>query len=186
MIAPGDSLVVRFAPPRAGTFMYHSHSNEMQQIASGLYGTIVVREPGAPRDTTADRVLVFADGGPTINFFVPPPPVLVNGHADPAPMTVPAGRTVRLRMVNIRSELLTRVALLADSVPVRWRVVAKDGMPVAASRQRDVPASLVFSPGEIYDVEVQVPADRPLTLRWLSDNLPPPLQAPHTMVLRGG
>ncbi len=35
-IPPGDSLVVRFTPPRAGTFMYHSHFNEMQQTSSGL------------------------------------------------------------------------------------------------------------------------------------------------------
>ena len=44
-IPPGDSLVVRFTPPRAGTFMYHSHFNEMQQTSSGLYGPIVVLEP---------------------------------------------------------------------------------------------------------------------------------------------
>ena len=45
-IMPGDSLTVRFTPPRAGTFMYHSHSNEIQQITSGLYGAIIVLEPG--------------------------------------------------------------------------------------------------------------------------------------------
>ena len=42
---------------RAGTFMYHSHSNEMQQISSGLYGAIVVNEPGVKRDTLHDKVL---------------------------------------------------------------------------------------------------------------------------------
>ncbi|MDB4909307.1 MAG: multicopper oxidase type 3, partial [Gemmatimonadetes bacterium] len=50
-IMPGDSLTVRFTTPRAGTFMYHSHSNEMQQISSGLYGAIIVREPGAKPDS---------------------------------------------------------------------------------------------------------------------------------------
>ena len=43
-IMPGDSLTVRFTAPRAGTFMYHSHSNEMQQISSGMYGAIIVRD----------------------------------------------------------------------------------------------------------------------------------------------
>jgi FtsP/CotA-like multicopper oxidase with cupredoxin domain len=41
----GDSIVVRFTPPRAGTFMYHSHFNEFQQITSGLYGPLIVLEP---------------------------------------------------------------------------------------------------------------------------------------------
>ena len=45
-IPPGDSLTVRFTPPRAGTFMYHSHFNERHQITHGLYGAIVVLEPG--------------------------------------------------------------------------------------------------------------------------------------------
>ncbi len=61
---PGDSLTVRFTPPRAGTFMYHSHFNEMQQTASGLYGPIVVLEPGETFDPETDRVLVLSDGGP--------------------------------------------------------------------------------------------------------------------------
>src|SRR5690242_16960554 len=30
-IAPGDSFVARFAPPRAGTFMYHAHVDELAQ-----------------------------------------------------------------------------------------------------------------------------------------------------------
>jgi FtsP/CotA-like multicopper oxidase with cupredoxin domain len=45
-IPPGDSLTVRFTPPRAGTFMYHSHFNEFQQLGSGMYGAIVVLDSG--------------------------------------------------------------------------------------------------------------------------------------------
>jgi hypothetical protein len=45
-------------------------------------------------------------------------------------------------------------------------VVAKDGATVAPARMRDVPAELLFAPGEIYDVEVTPRAGRPLTLRW--------------------
>ena len=37
MIAPHDSLTVRFTPPRAGTFIYHSHANE---IAADLVGAV--------------------------------------------------------------------------------------------------------------------------------------------------
>ena len=173
MIAAGDSLTVRFTPPRAGTFMYHSHSNEMQQISSGLYGTIVVREPGAPRDTTSDHVVVFADGGPTLSFFAPPPPVFVNGSARPAPLALAGGRTHRLRLVNIRTELPTTIALLADSTPVTWRVVAKDGASIPPARVRAVPATLHFAPGEIYDVEITPRAGETLTLRWQGDPAAP-------------
>ena len=42
----GDSFAVRFTPPRAGTFIYHSHFDEERQLGSGLYGPIIVLEPG--------------------------------------------------------------------------------------------------------------------------------------------
>ena len=45
-IAPGDSFTAEFTPPRAGTFIYHSHANELIQISGGLYGPLIVVEPG--------------------------------------------------------------------------------------------------------------------------------------------
>ncbi|HKG91862.1 MAG TPA: multicopper oxidase domain-containing protein, partial [Gemmatimonadaceae bacterium] len=79
-IAPDDSFTVRFTPPRAGTFMYHSHFNEDHQINSGLYGPIVVLEPGQRYDPETDRVLLFSSGGVTTNvIFGPWTPTLLNG-----------------------------------------------------------------------------------------------------------
>ncbi|HKH91160.1 MAG TPA: multicopper oxidase domain-containing protein, partial [Gemmatimonadaceae bacterium] len=51
-IAPGDSFVVRLTPPRAGTFMYHTHADEGIQLPSGLYGALVVHPAAASPDTT--------------------------------------------------------------------------------------------------------------------------------------
>jgi FtsP/CotA-like multicopper oxidase with cupredoxin domain len=34
-IAPGDSFVARLTLPRAGTFMYHTHLNDIEQITRG-------------------------------------------------------------------------------------------------------------------------------------------------------
>ena len=46
VIAPGDSFVVRFTPPRAGTFIFHAHADDMRQMALGLYGPLIVLPPG--------------------------------------------------------------------------------------------------------------------------------------------
>ena len=35
-----------FVPPRAGTFIYHTHANEQLQMGSGLYGALVVVSDG--------------------------------------------------------------------------------------------------------------------------------------------
>jgi FtsP/CotA-like multicopper oxidase with cupredoxin domain len=168
MIAPGDSLTVRFTPPRAGTFMYHAHANEMRQLSSGLYGALVVREPGAPRDPSADHVLVVSDAGPLVGFFGASPAVLVNGSTRPPALRLAAGRTHRLRLVNIRTEAMTTLALADGDGPATWRVVAKDGADLPAARAGGRPASLRFAPGETVDVEVAPRAGQALTLRWES------------------
>jgi len=165
-IAPGDSLTVRFTPPRAGTFMYHSHFNEFAQITSGLYGPIIVLEKGARYNCTTDRVLMFSDDGPTTNVITGPfPPTLLNGKVHPAPMELRAGTTYRLRLINIRGDAPEDITLLNGGQPVEWRLVAKDGMSVPPAQATIRPATLHFDPGEIYDVELTPKRAGTLTLR---------------------
>ncbi|HJU66214.1 MAG TPA: multicopper oxidase domain-containing protein [Gemmatimonadaceae bacterium] len=154
VIQPRDSLTVRFTPPRAGTFMYHSHFNEMQQISSGLYGSIIVLEPGKRHDPETDRVLLFSDAGPTINTVVGPfAPALLNGRARPDPIELRVGVKYRLRLINIRSDYPVSVALMDGQAAVEWRHIAKDGATLPTAQMVNRRAQLTFGPGEIYDVE---------------------------------
>ena len=41
-IKPGEEFEYRFEVPDAGTFWYHSHHNETEQMEKGLYGSLVV------------------------------------------------------------------------------------------------------------------------------------------------
>jgi FtsP/CotA-like multicopper oxidase with cupredoxin domain len=154
-IPSGDSLTVRFTPPRAGTFMYHSHFNEMQQTASGLYGPLVVLEPGETFHPETDRVFLFSDGGPWSSFTLdsPVPPTLLNGSGAPGPIALRVGETYRFRLINILTESSLRVALLRDDKPASWRAVAKDGADLPPALATARPARLTFMPGEIHDVE---------------------------------
>lgn len=154
-IPPGDSLTVGFTPPRAGTFMYHSHFNEMQQTSSGLYGPIIVLEPEDTFDPETDRVLLFSDGGPWSGFTLdsPVPPTLLNGSEAPGPIHLEAGETYRFRLINILTESSLRVALLRDGEPVSWRAIAKDGADLPPALATVRPARLGFMPGEIHDFE---------------------------------
>ena len=38
MIEPGGVFVVRITPPRAGTFIYHTHLHDYRQLSSGFTG----------------------------------------------------------------------------------------------------------------------------------------------------
>ena len=44
MIQPVAHSSVRFTPPRAGTFIYHTHLHDERQLHVGLYGAMLVLE----------------------------------------------------------------------------------------------------------------------------------------------
>jgi FtsP/CotA-like multicopper oxidase with cupredoxin domain len=166
-IAPNDSLTVRFTPPRAGTFMYHSHFDEFGQIASGLYGSIVVLDRGKHYDGETDRVLVLSDDGPTQNLIRGPfPRALLNGQAQPNPMQLRSGVTYRFRLINIRTDYAATVSIFDDGEPAQWRVIAKDGADLPASQATMRAATLTFAAGEIYDVEFTPTTPGSLTLQF--------------------
>ncbi|MBC7894401.1 MAG: multicopper oxidase domain-containing protein [Cytophagaceae bacterium] len=174
-IRPGDSLTVRFTPPRVGTFMYHSHFNEFEQIASGMVGAIVVKEPGEPLDATTDRVMLFSDDGPTTNVIRGPfAQARLNGHKGPYTIDVEAGRTHRLRLINIRTDYTMKVSLLDGAQPTTWRLVAKDGADLPEAQATMRPSQLVLAPGEIYDVEFTPTAPGDLRLEYLTVEPPVP------------
>lgn len=173
-VRAGDSITVRFTPPRVGTFMYHSHFNEEQQISSGLYAPLLVVEPGQRYDPETDRVLMFSTGGPTVNLITGPfPPTVLNGKAQPEPMEFKAGTTYRLRLLNMTGDINTIVALLDGETPVEWRLLAKDGATVPAHQATARPAKLFFDPGEIYDFEFTPKAPGNLVLRFGPPDAPP-------------
>jgi manganese oxidase len=147
-VAPGDSLVVRITPPRAGTFMYHVHSEPGHQLAQGLYGPLLVLEPGRPWDPAKDRIFLLGSLGTGED-----PQPAINGEYEPAPLELRAGSTYRLRFMHISPDDDKRVALLSGEQPVTWRFVAKDGADLPGEQVRTVPAQVRISVGETYDYE---------------------------------
>jgi len=59
-IQPGESFTYHFIVPDAGTFWYHSHQNETEQMEKGMYGALIVEEQ---TDLVVDeeRVLMIDD-----------------------------------------------------------------------------------------------------------------------------
>jgi FtsP/CotA-like multicopper oxidase with cupredoxin domain len=175
-IAPRDSLTVSWTPPRAGSFMYHSHFSEALQMGSGLYGPIVVTEPGQKYDPETDRIFFFGTAGTVSNVIAGPfPNFVLNGSTQPAPMELKAGTQYRFRLFNLAGDLPLMVTLNQGARPVVWRHVAKDGYPLPDAQSVQMPAVLVFDPGEIYDFEFTPASRGELTLTF---GVPPFLLVP--------
>jgi FtsP/CotA-like multicopper oxidase with cupredoxin domain len=152
LVAPGDSFTVALTPPRAGTFIYHTHMDEEPQLVTGMYGPLVVLERGERWDPTGDRVVMIGEAldGDTV------PHLALNGRREPPPLRLQAGTPVRLRLVNIHPAGPAEVALTAagDSVPLVWRPRAKDGADLPAHARVAGPARLRrFGVGETYDFD---------------------------------
>ena len=158
-IAPGDSFTAEFTPPRAGSFMYHAHADEMIQILGGLYGPLVVLAPGETFDTAANRLVMVGSliEHDTLHG-------VVNGRREPAPIELRAARTYRFRLFNIGDARTSFALRRPDSSIVAWRAVAKDGaeLPPAQAVPRTEPT--MTGPGEILDFELNAGPPEDLVL----------------------
>jgi FtsP/CotA-like multicopper oxidase with cupredoxin domain len=169
-IQPGETFEYRFALPDAGTFWYHPHTNETEQLEKGLCGALVVRGHDEPQ-LDRERVLVLDDlklnrKGNIARFggFKQRhngrlgDTRLVNGEPGPE-FEIAAGQVERWRIVNASS---SRYVLLSiGSRPVT--ILATDGglipEPVTATQVLLAPADRVelavgpFSEGETLALE---------------------------------
>ena len=110
-IEPGETFRYEFTLTQHGTFMYHSHHDEMTQMAMGLMGMIVVhpRRPTEPRPNR-DYVYMLSEWKITPGTRRPDPNEMsdfnvltFNGKAFPgtAPMVARTGQRVRIRFGNL-------------------------------------------------------------------------------------
>lgn len=158
LIAPSDSFVARFTPPRSGTFMYHSHVDEPRQQRAGLVGALIVRD-AAHADTALDLTFLFKLARHRGNG-----PFEINGRLNPDTLRLRVGQTYRVRLIALQNEFpYISVALTAradsafaavpDEQVAQWIPVAKDGAELAAQYRVPRLAIQRMSMGEIYDFE---------------------------------
>ena len=157
-IQPGETFTYRFTPPDAGTFWYHPHLNETEQLEKGLYGALIVR---AADELTLDheKVLVFDDlrvdksgqiakfGGLMDRHNGREGNVrLINGVSEPE-LTIAAGQIERWRIVNASSARYVRLSL--GGLP--FQIIGTDGgfieAPVTATE-------VLLPPGDRVEVAV--------------------------------
>jgi FtsP/CotA-like multicopper oxidase with cupredoxin domain len=150
VIAPGSSFVVFMAPPRAGTFIYHTHWHEIGQLAGGLYGPLIVVEPGEKFDPATDKVFIIGRAGPDDRFD----PLVINGSAQPVPARLVEGQHYRFRFINITpNDVFVTASLFRAKELVTWKAVAKDGAALLPKEAIEQPSQQRVAVGETYDFE---------------------------------
>jgi FtsP/CotA-like multicopper oxidase with cupredoxin domain len=175
-VAPGRSFVAKFTPPRAGTFIYHTHWHKDTQLSGGLYGALIVLEPGESYDPATDHIVIIGLNGvrgETERLLA------LNGSATPAPIVMRAGVPNRLRLINITAGSVGLTAFVVDRFEqTTWKPLAKDGATLPAGQTAPRPARQLVSVGETYDFEFQPPRSQQLWLEVRRGNGEWVLQAP--------
>lgn len=169
-IPPGGLFTAWMKPPRAGTYIYHTHFHD-DQLAAGLYGPLIVLEPGQRFDPATDHVFLASLGGP------PPPaepgqpavraPSYLNGRTEAETIHTQSGTVHRFRLINITpNNNGLRFSLTRNGELAQWRAIAKDGADLPPSQRVETSAVQNVTVGETYDFEFRMdtPGELVLTL----------------------
>jgi manganese oxidase len=141
-IEPGETYKYEFRLRQHGTHMYHSHADDMTQIALGMMGMLVIhpRTPVGPRPDR-DFVLMSSEWRIDVGTMRPNPIEMTdfnvltfNARAFPgtAPLIAKYGDRVRIRFGNLSP---------MEHHPIHlhgyyWKVIEMDGLPVPESAQQ--------------------------------------------------
>jgi FtsP/CotA-like multicopper oxidase with cupredoxin domain len=146
-------------PPRAGTFIYHTHLHDYRQLSGGLYGPLIVTDVGETFDPMTDHVVVLGRAHATeaSGILEDAASAVVNGERAPR-WVWPAGARQRIRVINITPDDVLTVSLVGREGALTWRALTKDGAAVPAVDARPGPALVRIAVGETYDFELETPS----------------------------
>ena len=164
-VMPADTFIARLSVPRAGTFMYHTHINDIKQVTAGAIGPLIVLEPDAKYDPTRDHVYLGGWNGPedkTSPGCVAPaggpecgPKLMVNGDSvGGQTLTLPARVKHRFRFINLSPAIGVQFAIRRDTIVVRWNGRARDGADLLPALRKPKPAIQMVQVGQTWDFEL--------------------------------
>jgi FtsP/CotA-like multicopper oxidase with cupredoxin domain len=149
-IQPGGTFEARFTPPRSGTFIYHTHIDEVRQQQAGLSGALLVVDDPERFDPEHDVVLMITVPRKQADARV----VLLNGSSAPQPREMHVGQHYRLRFINVHTARPSmRMRLLNGTAPLTWRALAKDGRDLPDNQAVERPSEIQMGNGETYDFD---------------------------------
>lgn len=154
-VKPGATFLYDFACQDAGTFWYHPHAGNPEQIGRGLYGLLIVDEanpPAVDRDVAwvLSDLRLDKDMQITEDFRHPMDlthagrlgNVALNNGRLVQPFGVTAGERIRLRLVNTAN---ARIFDLRFDGHAPW-LIALDGHPVPPRQLKD-DGRVILGPG---------------------------------------
>jgi FtsP/CotA-like multicopper oxidase with cupredoxin domain len=159
-VGPGEVFEYRFLVPDAGTFWYHSHANETEQMEKGMYGALVVEGDEGPQ-VDSEKIFMIDDMKLTKDYAFKKPgwflpafverhdgrqgdTLLINGKEKPV-IRMYAGQVERWRFINASSARYFILHLGGRP----FKIIATDGGLISTP---ETVTELMLTPGERVDI----------------------------------
>ena len=158
-IQPGEQFEYAFTVPDAGTFWYHSHFNETEQMEKGMYGALIVNDPDDPKfddekvfmidDMKLEKDNSFKRGNAVKRWIErhdgrEGDTLLINGKENPV-ININGGQSERWRFINASSARYFQLYLGGR----QFTIIGSDGGLIARPYQTD---RVLLVPGERVDI----------------------------------
>ena len=148
VVYPGEKFTYKLSSMRAGSFIYHSHLDDVEQLAGGLYGPIIVLRENETYDPGKDHFYIVSWKTPLPMSFDDRE---LNGRTEQPLQNAAVGETHRIRLMHIAPAGNITVRMLKDDQPVPLKFIAKDGADLPENQQVDIEVSARFGVGETAD-----------------------------------
>ena len=147
-IAPGDSFTYKLSTMRPGTFVYHSHLDDIKQLTKGLYGPMIVIGENEVYHPELDHFYMM---GWKTSSPGKPEDLDLNGWEEVPDQQAKIGETHRLRLINIAPAGNGWVRMTKDDKIVPIKAMAKDGAEFPLPQQIELDVSPRLHVGETAD-----------------------------------
>ena len=117
---------------RPGTFIYHSHLNDVEQLTGGLYGPLIVLPEGETFDARTDHVMSFGWNTPTPQSIEGTD---LNGVGEQPPGEATVGERHRFRVINIAPAGAISAWLYRGEEGIPITLLARDGADLPKHQQ---------------------------------------------------
>jgi len=147
-IEPGDSFTYKLSTMRAGTFVYHSHLDDVKQLTQGMYGPMIIIGEDEVYHPELDHfyMMGWKNSNPG-----KPEDLDLNGWQEVPDQKAKLGETHRLRLINIAPAGNGWVRMTKDDKIIPIKAIAKDGADFPLPQQIEVEVSPRLFVGETAD-----------------------------------
>jgi FtsP/CotA-like multicopper oxidase with cupredoxin domain len=148
IVRSGEKFTYKLSLMRAGSFIYHTHLDDVNQLAGGLYGPIIVLGENETYDPAKDHFYIVSWKNRNPKSFED---LELNGTFEQPLQQAHVGETHRIRLMHIAPAGNIVVRMLKDDQPVPIKYIAKDGADLPEHQQINIEVSPRYGVGETAD-----------------------------------